>query len=144
MTQDEYCAEWKKDAPIPVTDLDESARNAPMLHAKWLHFHVAERLRFRKLEREYKLLYNQKFQWYGGKMIDEDRVKLGWPPNPVKLLPTAIPRHIDADPDIQKLGTEKARVEEALRFLEEVVAQINKRSFHIGNAIAYLKWKMGV
>jgi hypothetical protein len=144
MTLDNYVAEWKKDAPIPPDDLDTSSRDTPMLHAKWLHYHVTERIRYRKLELDYKRLYNNKYQWYAGKMIDEDRKKLGWPPNQVKLITSAIPRHIDADPDVQLLVDAKNLCEETTRFLEEVVAQINKRSFHISNATAYLKWKMGV
>jgi hypothetical protein len=144
MTLDEYFDEWKKDAPLVKDDLDTEAREVPNLHAKWLRFHTTERLRYRKLELDYKTLYNHKFQWYSGKMIDEDRLKLGWPPNPVKLMPTAIPRHIDADPDIQTNIKGKILAEETCRFLEEVVSQINKRGFHISNAINFLKWKMGV
>ncbi len=144
VTLNDYAAEWKANAVIPADNLDESSRGVPNLHAKWLHFHAAERLRFRRLELDYKTLYNHKYQWYNGKMIDEDRLKLGWPPNPVKILPSAISRHIDADPDIQTLVKAKILAEETCRFLEEVVSQINKRGFHISNTINYLKWKMGV
>jgi len=144
MTLDDYLGEWKKDAPIPADDLDASARNVPMLHAKWWRFYAEERLRFRKLELDYKKLFSQKYQWYAGKMVDEDRVKLGWPPNPLKLMPAAIPRAIDADADVQTFVKTKIMAEETLRFLEDVIAQINKRGFHISNAINYLKFKMGV
>lgn len=144
MTIDQYLDEWKKDAPIPPADLDEAARNVPMLHAKWWKFYAEERLRFRKLDLDYKLLYNNKYQWYNGKMIDEDRIKLGWPINPVKLLPTAIPRHLDADRDVQTLVKSKGLLEETLKFLEDVIKQINGRGFHIANAVNFLKFKMGV
>jgi hypothetical protein len=115
-----------------------------MLHAKWWRFYAEERLRFRKLDLDYKKLFSQKHQWYAGKMVDEDRVKLGWPPNPLKLMPAAIPRAIDADADVQTFVKTKIMAEETLRFLEDVIAQINKRGFHISNAINYLKFKMGV
>lgn len=144
MTLDEYLLEWSKDGPIPADDLDTSARNVPMLHAKWWRYYAGERLRFRKLDLEYKTLYNNKFQWYNGKMIDEDRLKLGWPTNPVKVLPAAIPRYLDADVEIQTLMKSKIMLEETLKFLEDVIKQINGRGFHIANAINFLKFKMGV
>jgi hypothetical protein len=144
MTLDDYFDEWQKDAPIPPDDLDKSSRDVPLLHAKWWRFYASERLHFRKVEMEGKTLYNHLYQWYAGKMIDEDRLKLGWPTNPLKVLPAGISRHIDADTRMQDLVRRKVLLEETLRFLEDVVAQINKRGFHISNAVNFLKFKMGV
>ena len=144
MTLDEYFDEWKKDAPIPADDLDNSARNVPVLHAKWWRFYAGDRLRFRKLDFEYKVLYNHKYQWYAGKMIDEDRVKLGWPVKPLKILSAAMPRHLESDVDLQNVNKQKAVLEETLKFLEDVIKQINGRGFHISNAVKFLAFKMGV
>jgi hypothetical protein len=144
MTLDEYFDQWKADAPIDPVDLDGAARHVPILHAKWWRFYTGERLNYRKLDFELKTLIQQKTLWYSGKMIDEDRLALQWPINPVKVLPNAMNRTIDADAQVQSLNKKKALAEETLKFLEDVIAQINKRGFHISNAINYLKFKMGV
>jgi hypothetical protein len=144
MTLDDYFKEWAKDAPVPADNLDESARQVPYLHAKWYRFWSTERLLYKKLDFEYKVLYNHKYQWYNGKMIDEDRKALGWPPNPLKLLPVAIPRHMDADADIQKMLKQKVLAEETCKFLEDVVKQINGRGYYIATAVNFLKFKCGV
>lgn len=139
-----YLDEWAKDAPFDLADLANAARNVPILHAKWWRFYHTERLRHRQLDLQYKTLYNNKYKWYDGKLIDEDRLKLGWAPNSVKLLSAAIPRHLEADPDIQAMMKNKIVCEEHLKLLEDVIKQINGRGFHISNAVNFLKFQMGV
>lgn len=145
MTLDTYMDEWQRDAVISPDELDADARNVPLLHARWWRRYISERLRFKKLELDYKTLYHQKYEWYSGKMLDEDRIKLGWEPNPKLIrLREDIIRHIDADRDIQKLVGQRALVEETLRFLEDVIKSINKRGYDIKNAIDFLRFKSGV
>lgn len=143
MTLDQYLLEWAKDAEIPLDKLDEAARGVPYLHAKWWRFYSDERLRFRKADMEYKTLYNQKYEWYNGTMVDEDRVRLGWEPNHKRILAANVGRYLEADPDLQDKLKVKVYLEETLKFLEDVIKQINGRGFHISNTINYLKFKMG-
>ena len=61
-----------------------------------------------------------------------------------RFCPAAIPRYLDADVEIQTLMKSKIMLEETLKFLEDVIKQINGRGFHISNAINFLKFKMGI
>jgi hypothetical protein len=145
MNLNDYLDAWSADAKLSPDELDADARNVPLLHAKWWRYYVTERLTFRKLELEYKTLYRQKYDWYAGKMDDDERIALQWEPQPLRLRQTGdISRHLDADPDIQRANTRRAYVEETLRFLEDVIKAINKRGFDIKNSIDFLKFKMGV
>lgn len=144
MTLDQYFAEWSKDAELRADKLDEDARYVPMLHAKWWRYYTGERLAFRKLDIEYKKLFRQKWEWYVGKLDDTERLALGWPPQPLKILSANVHIYLDADPDLQNVMKKKALLEETLRFLEDVIKSINKRGFDIKNAIDFLKFKMGV
>jgi hypothetical protein len=144
MTLDQYHVEWLQDARLPADTLDESARNVPYLHAKWWRFYAEERLKYKKIDLEYKVLYKHKVEWYSGKMLDEDRLDLKWPVNPRKILPAQLTTYIDADADIQTLQRSRILSEETLRFLEDVIKQINGRGFHIKNTIDFLKFKNGL
>jgi hypothetical protein len=145
MTIDQYHDAWDADAPMHKDDLGTDARNVPLLHAKWWRYYTSEKRRYRQLLHKYKTLYHQKYVWYNGKMLDEDRIKLGWEPQPLSIKRTAdIERHIGADDDIQALMTERDDVEETLKFLEDVIKHINKRGFDVKNAIDYQRFQMGM
>lgn len=145
MKLSDYLDEWSSDAKLDADTLDVAARHVPMLHAKWWRYYVSERLTFRKLELDYKILYRRKYDWYGGKMDDDERIALQWEPQPLRLRQTGdISRHLDADPDVQALNARRAVTEETLRFLEDVIKAINKRGFDIKNSIDFLKFKMGM
>jgi hypothetical protein len=144
MTFDEYAAEWEKDAPLDASELDTAAREVPILHAKWWKFYVAERLRYKKLDYEYKSLYHLRYEYWNGRLDDEVRKAQNWPVQPIKVLSPQLPIYLDADPVLQDLAKRKTVIEETLRFIEDVIKQINHRGFHIKNAVDFLKFKMGV
>jgi hypothetical protein len=143
MSLEEYMLEWAKDAPIPKEHLDEVGRQVPYLHAKWWRYLTEAKLRLRKLELEYKTLYKNKFEWYNDKMIDEDRLKLGWEKNARKVLPAQIPMYIDADPDVQAKQRERILLDETVNFLIDVIKHINNRSYLVSNITNYLRFSMG-
>lgn len=141
---DRYQKAWESDAPISNDELDAEARRVPTLHARWWRFYTDERLRFKELDLQLKVLTKEKWEWYSGKMLDEDRLKRGWEPNPRKVLSTNIPQYLDADADMQMLQREKSRVEETLRFLEDVIKSINNRGYLLKTSVDFLRFKMGV
>jgi hypothetical protein len=144
MTFDDYANEWQKDAPLDASELDAAAREVPILHAKWWRYYVAERLRFKKLDYEYKSLYHLRYEYWNGRLDDEVRKTQGWPVQPIKVLSPQLPIYLDADPVLQDLAKRKTVIEETLKFIEDVIKQINHRGFLINSAISYLKFKMGV
>lgn len=144
MTLEQYLSEWERDADMDMAELDAAARNVPLLHAKWWKFYTTERLRFKKIESDYKLLYRRKWEYFLGKMDDTEREDLGWDPLPLKILSQNVGIYIEGDKDIQTLLVKKAYIEEVLRFVEDVLKQINQRNYHIKNCIDFLRFKHGL
>lgn len=144
MTFDDYLNAWQKDAVMELSALDECARSVPLLHAKWWKYYATERLRFRKLDSEYKVLYRQKWEYFLGKMDDTERVQLGWPPLPLKILSQNVGIYIEGDAQIQEITLKRVYLEEILKFIEDVLKQIHNRNFQIKSAIDFLKFKNGV
>ena len=103
MTLEQYQSEWVKDAELPPDELDAAARNVPLLHAKWWKFFSTERLRYKKADLEYKTLYKLRWEYWLGKLDDDERVKHGWPVQPLKILSPNITTYLDADPVLQPL-----------------------------------------
>jgi hypothetical protein len=144
MTLNDYFAGWETDAAIDLSELDAAARNVPLLHAKWWKHYVTERLRYKKLDMEYKSMYLLRYEYWNGRLDDTVRKAHEWDVQPIKVLTPQLPVYLDADPVLQELQKKRAVSEETVRFLEDVIKQINNRGFHISNAIKYLAFKMGV
>lgn len=144
MTITQYHDAWALDAPLKQDDLDNASMTVPVLHAKWWRFYTAERHLFRKLTAAHHLLKRQRHEWFSGKLLDDERLALGWEPNPKLIrLPADLTRHMDADDlmneSLLKLGVQ----EDILKFIESVIASVNKRGYDIKNAIDFLRFKMG-
>lgn len=143
MTLDAYLTEWEHDAAFELTALDTAARQTPLLHAKWWRYYSQERLRLKKVDSDYKLLYRQKWEYFLGKMDDTEREQLGWPPQPLKILSQNVSIYLDGDSDLQTLIKKRVYVEEVLRFLEDVIKQIHNRNYQIKTALDYLRFAQG-
>jgi hypothetical protein len=144
MSLEHYQSEWVTDSALALDALDEAARNVPYLHAKWWKHYSTERLRFKKLDSDYRALYRQRWEYWMGKLDDTERTLLGWPVQPLKILSGNVNTYLDADPVLAAAKLRLALAEETCRFLEDVIKHINNRGFTIKNAIDFLKFKMGV
>src|SRR4051812_10499135 len=126
MTFDDYQTEWEQDAPIRSDELDAEARRVPLLHAKWWRFYASERLRYKKLDLDYKTLYRLRWEYWLGKLDDAERLAHGWDVQPLKVLSTNVSVYLDADSVFQGAVKKKILGEGKTRFLEDVIKSINK------------------
>ena len=73
---------WAKDCVIDNNKLDESSRQAPLLHAKYLELLSTYKLQLRRAEFAQKSLLKDKWLWYNGKMDHDQILEKGWDPDP--------------------------------------------------------------
>ena len=144
MTLDRYQEEWTKDAPLRLDALDEDARTLYQLHAKWWKYYTAERLRFRKLELDFRQLKRLRWEYWAGKLDDAERTAHGWPVQPLKILSPNLETYLQADPILQELQKKLILVEETLAFLENIIKAINQRSYTIKTTVDFLRFKQGL
>lgn len=144
MNISDYQKLWETDANVAPDQLDTEARNVPLLHAKWWKYYTNERLRYKMADMEYKTLYRQRWEYWLGKLDDDERTRMGWPPQPLKILQPQVDKYLDADPVLQEASKKKIMLEELLRFLEDVIKSINNRGFLLKTMMDFLKWKSGV
>lgn len=143
MKLDEIQLMWERDAQIDRTELGEESLRIPQLHSKYFKIFSQERLTLRKLEADYKRLYKDKYEWFNGTM-DEDTLHIrAWTPNPLKILRTDIPMHIEADSDIQNLQMKIEMQKEKVDFVENIIKSLTTRGYQIKGAIEWEKFKMG-
>ena len=131
---------WSRDSEIKM-QLDESSRETPMLHAKYLELLSTTKLQLKRAEFSQKVLLKEKWLYYNGKMSQEDVVEKGWDPDPfdgLKILKGEMEYYYDADPEIQKSEDKIQYFKTVIDTLEQIISNLNWRHQTIGNII---KWK---
>ncbi len=137
---------WKTDSAIEQFNLDETSRNTPVLHAKYLELLSIAKLQLKKAELSQKSLHKKKWLYYNGKLTQDQIEDLGWefdPFNGLKVLKGEMDYYYDADTDIQKtvelITLRKTNVEA----LTEIVTNLNWRHQTIGNMIRWRQFEAG-
>lgn len=144
MTTDEIFELWNQDCKIDPLDLGKASLDIPILHNKYLQIHNGEKRILNDLQKKYKKLLHLKTEYYMGLLNGtEELTKLGWPPFKYTVLKSDIPRHIEADNDVQKLlmmiEDQKLKVDDLVSILKE----LSVRNFIIKNAIEWRKFTEG-
>jgi hypothetical protein len=137
MKLEEILDEWEKDAKIDGTSLDTESLNIPSLHHKYIKIYSSENLRMKQLRFEQKEMELKKYEYYSGKLDQQELKELDWKPFDFKLLKQDIPRYLEADSDLRKYILKVDLQNEKLDLLKSILNTINNRSFQISNAI---KW----
>ena len=137
---------WKTDSAIEQFNLDETSRNTPVLHAKYLELLSIAKLQLKKAELSQKSLLKKKWLYYNGKLTQDQIEDLGWefdPFNGLKVLKGEMDYYYNADTDIQKtvelITLRKTNVEA----LTEIVTNLNWRHQTIGNMIRWRQFEAG-
>ena len=131
---------WAEDSQIKM-QLDESSRETPKLHAKYLELLSTTKLQLKRAEFAQKVLLKDKWLYYNGKMSQEDVVEKGWDPDPfngLKILKGEMDYYYDSDPEIQKSEEKIQYYKTVIDTLEQIISNLNWRHQTIGNII---KWK---
>tara|TARA_Y100000114_G_scaffold102526_1_gene95689 strand:- start:234 stop:650 length:417 start_codon:yes stop_codon:yes gene_type:complete len=131
---------WAEDSQIKM-HLDESSRETPKLHAKYLELLSTTKLMLKRTEFQQKVLLKEKWLYYNGKMSQEDVVEKGWDPDPfngLKILKGEMDYYYDSDPEIQKSEEKIQYYKTVIDTLEQIISNLNWRHQTIGNII---KWK---
>jgi hypothetical protein len=143
MTIEEIEREWEKDHPINETDLGAEARNIPKLHSKYYKMYVRAALKLKKLKADLVELEKDKKDYYNGSMSREDLTERGWKPYQEKLLRVDIPKYIESDKDVQELSLKIGYLSEVVKYLEEIIRNINNRNFLLKTILDYNRFTSG-
>ena len=133
---------WSSDCGIGQTSLDESSRQTPLLHAKYLELLSTAKLRLKKAEQEQKVLLKDKWLYYNGKMDQSEIEEKGWKPDPfdgLKILKGEMDYYYDSDPEIQHSVEKIEYIKTTIDTLNEILNNVNWRHQTISNMI---KWRI--
>ncbi len=137
---------WKKDSVIEQFNLDDTSRNTPALHAKYLELLSIAKLQLKKADLAQKSLLKKKWLYYNGKLTQDQIVELGWefdPFNGLKVLKGEMDYYYDADVDIQRSEEKILYHKTMIETLTEIVTNLNWRHQTISNMIKWRQFEAG-
>lgn len=125
------------------SELDTESLRIPQLHGKYLNILYDEKLVLRKFKNELAHLTRLKWEYYSGKMSQEQLEQLKWEPFQLRILKQDVDFYLESDTDLT-LRKDKVFVqEEKVNFLESVLKMITNRQYHIRDAITWRKFING-
>ena len=141
MTLDELKVQVEKDLTINDERLDtESLRNQE-LYSKYLDYKTNFELLLHLAKGEYKILYRQKWEYYGGKA---DAKIYATKPFDLRVLKTDLHVYIESDEDIIKSEHKVAYLESVIKYLDGILKSISSRGWDIKNAISWKQFEAGM
>jgi len=133
-----------KDMVIDDSELDVESLKIPQLHNKYLNLFHDERILLRKLEADKRELIRDKWEFYSGKMSQEELEERGWEPFQLKILKQDLDMYINSDTDVTRIDDRITLQKEKVDYLASIINSISGRGWEIKNAIEWRKFTSGI
>ena len=140
---DDLLEEWRKDSDIDRTEPGKALLNIPKLHSKYLNILSKHRLLAKEAEFKYNKWKKLKWEYYTGKLDDDDLQKYGWKPFPF-VLKTDITTYLDSDEDLNKYLAAKVLHDEIVDVCGSIIKELNSRTYQLRSFIDWEKFIQGV
>ena len=132
------------DLKMDGTELADESIRIPQLHNKYLNIFHDENLVLRKYETDYKILRRQKWEYYSGKMSEDDLKSFGWQPFDHRILRQDLDVYLESDSDLLKIQSKVELQKQKVEYIDSLLKGINGRQWIIRNAIDWKKFISGV
>lgn len=129
--------QWEKDSDVDSTEPGKEIIRIPLLHNKYNKYLSLHNLSAKKAAIEYDRMKKLKWMYYTGKLDQDELDKLGWEPFRFTLK-SDISVYLDGDDDLNKLKRKKSYHEETAKFCENVMKELNSRTYQLK---AYMDWE---
>ena len=141
MNLDEIKAQVNNDLRVNDDHLDTESLKNQELYSKYLDYKSKFELLLYKAKGEYKILYREKWEYYGGKADAKVYITK---PFDLKVLKTDLSIYIESDEDIIKVEHKISYLESVVKYIEGVLRSIQSRGWDIKNAISWKQFEAGM
>ena len=141
MNLDELKLQVQNDLRINDEHLDTESLKNQEIKAKYLDHKSRYELLLFKAKGDYKRLYREKWEYYGGKA---DAKIYATKPFDLKVLKTDLSVYITADEEIIDAENKIGYLETVVDYIKGVIKSVDNRGWDIKNAIEWKKFEAGV
>ena len=141
MNLDELKLEVYNDLKVDDEHLDTESLKNQEIKAKYLDIKSKYELLLFKAKGDYKRIYRDKWEYYGGKADAKVYVSK---PFDIKVLKTDLSVYITSDEDIINAENKIGYLETVVDYVKGVIKSVDNRGWDIKNAIEWKKFEAGV
>ena len=141
MTLDELKEEVNSALKVNDERLDTEALKNQELYAKYLDHKSRFELLLHKAKGDYKKMYREKWEYYGGKADAKVYVTK---PFDLKVLKNDLHIYIESYEDIIKSEHKIAYLESVIKYIDGILKSIQSRQWDIKNAISWRQFEAGM
>ena len=140
---DDLLEMWRQDSDIDRTEPGKALLDIPKLHSKYLNILSRHRLLSKEAEFKYNKMKKLKWEYYTGKLDDDELKKHGWEPFPF-VLKSDITTYLESDEDMSKYLTSKTLHDEIVDVCGSILKELNSRTYQLRSFIDWEKFIQGV
>jgi len=141
MTLDELKLQVQRDLKVDNEHLDTESLKNQEIKANYLDYKSRYELLLYKAKGDYKRMYREKWEYYGGKA---DAKIYATKPFDLKVLKTDLAVYITSDEDIINAENKVGYLETVIDYIKGVIKSVDNRGWDIKNAIEWKKFEAGV
>ena len=141
MNLDELKLQVQNDLRVNDEHLDTESLKNQEIKAKYLEHKCRFELLLFKAKGDYKRIYRDKWEYYGGKADAKVYVSK---PFDIKVLKTDLSVYITSDEDVIDAENKIGYLETVVDYIKGVIKSVDNRGWDIKNAIEWKKFEAGV
>ena len=141
MNLEELKLQVSQDLKVDDEHLDTESLKNQEIKAKYLEYKSKFELLLFKAKGDYKRLYREKWEYYGGKA---DAKVYASKPFDLKVLKTDLGVYISADEEIIDAENKIGYLETVVDYIKGVIKSVDNRGWDIKNAIEWKKFEAGL
>jgi len=133
---EQVLAMWETDAKIDRTEPGRAIIDIPLLHNKYLTILTNHRVASKKAFFDYLGAKRIKWEYYTGKLTQEQLKEYGWEPFQYTLK-SDVSLYLESDRDLIKLLEKKIYHEEVVSVVESIMKELHSRTFQLKDFISW-------
>lgn len=142
MELEKILEEWEKDAVIDQTEPSKELIRIPILHSKYINVLVKHKMASKKANFDYLKMRKLKWEYYTGKLTQEELEENGWEPFPFTLK-SDINTYLESDKDLIRLLEKKVYHDESVSVIEAILNELKQRTWQLRDFISWEKFING-
>ena len=133
---------WSEDSKIDPDNLHTESLNIPILHAKYYDLYNNISLLRKRAEQQRKNIRHERYEYFSGKADPDVYIEN---PFPKKIRDKAtLEKYLDADEKLSGVSLKLEYYSTMLEYLESILKMVSQRTYHIKNAIEYMRFSAGL
>jgi hypothetical protein len=133
---------WETDSVIDQTEPSKELLKIPVYHSKYLGILTKHKIASKKSHFDYLRMRKVKWEYFTGKMSQEELEDYGWEPFQFALK-SDITTYLEADKDLIKLLEKKVYHEEVISVVESIMGELKQRTWQLRDFINWEKFVGG-